>query len=325
MKPIHPESNDETNLVVGIPRRNRGPNVTLEDVRNAVLKLQRGGLPATARNVIAEVGGSKGTVLRYLAEIQDAEHALTQVEVTALSSQVTRALTTDIERLVRERTSKVDALLRESRSAVEFLADECEMQRANAHRTEELLAICQSNVAEQTGTTKALRDEMRLAEALVSSLRSEAEAARQSRALSEAEVRRTSDLLVVCQRAVSEQNATNGALREELRLAEVELSALRSEVAVASQSRVLIDSELQVAKARIMSVERELISGRDEHIAMRRELDESRLRIASLDAERTSLQERFTEVRQALGKSEENVQQLFAKLFDSQESRGRSK
>ena len=149
--------------------------------------------------------------------------------------------------------------------------------------------------------------------------------ARQSRALSEAEVRRTSDLLVVCQRAVSEQNATNGALREELRLAEAELSALRSEVAVASQSRVLIDSELQVTKARIMSVERELISGRDEHIAMRRELDESRLRIASLDAERTSLQERFTEVRQALGKSEENVQQLFAKLFDSQESRGRSK
>ncbi len=318
MNSIQPESNDESNLVAGLSRRNRGPNVSLEDVRNAVQKLQRSGLPATARNVISEVGGSKSTVLRYLAEIMDAEHALTQVEVSALSSQVTRALVTDIERLVRERTSKVEAMLRESRSSVELLADECETQRVNAHRTAELLAICQSTVAENTGTDKALREELRLAEGLVSSLRSEAEAARQSRALSEAEVRRTTDLLEICQGTVAEHQRTSNAMLAEIRLAETQLSSSRSEVEAARQSRGLVDSELQGARTRIESVERELTKCREEHVSMRLELEESRLRVATIDAERTSLQERLTEVRQTLGKSEANLQQLLEKLLDSQ-------
>lgn len=318
-----PDSNEEKNLVASLPRRIRGPNVSLEDVRIAVLKLQRSGLPATARNVITEVGGSKGTVLKYLAEIQDAEHALTLVEVSALSSQVTRALATDIERLVRERTSKVDSMLRESRSAVELLADECEMQRFNAHRTAESLVTCQSTVAEQTGTNKALREELCIAERLVNTLRSEAETARQSCALREAEVRRTSELLEVCQRTIEEQNRAIGAMREEARLGDIQLSSSRSEAEAARQSRVLIDSELQGVRARILSVEGELMACREEHAATQRELEESRLRHASMDGERTSLQERFAEVKHALGKSEANLQQLLEKLIDSQEARVR--
>lgn len=204
------------------PRKPRRPPVTVEAVSHALEELRSAGRPQTIENLVARVGGSKSTVLRHLEALRGESQPPTQEEALGVSTQVMRALASDIGRLVKERTGQLEGLLVESQSALQVLAKECEELQASEVETDELVETLRTALSEQTGANRALRDELRTKDEQLMADRSSAEAARRELAVCRANLRASEERL----QAITDQGEQ---LRQEAEVSRQRIANLEAE------------------------------------------------------------------------------------------------
>lgn len=279
--------------------------VSFEDVKRVVEKLTQKGLRASLRLVRAELGtGSLSTVHKHLQALRSLETSVVSESPPPLSSQVLRALATEVERTTLERTSRIDTELRDAQSSIELLLQENEALRAAALVTAESAEKLRESLAESAGTLDALRAQLTAVNAQLTSAQSSAETARQSLAVLQE------------QRHAAEGRAEQ--LAAELRAGHQELLSLRQELTDsrrdAEEARCTVAAlEVQVrAKQQLEEQFKASTAAMQQRI---QELEAAQVRLAVSESERTIQAERMKEMKAALARAEENAQQLLDKLL----------
>lgn len=299
---------DPGNLPVS---RKRGAPVSRADVDRARAKLRSQGKSEDLRSILAEVGrGSLSTIHTHVKALDEDAAQTGMTEPSALSPHITKALASEIDRLVKERTAHLAGRLEDATSSLDIVVEEAEGLRAAAAESAVQLDSVRASLAEQVGVTTALRSQAETFGSRLNSAREEAEDARQQLAL----VRAQHD---ASEEARSHAQLECSRLREEAAEIRRELQRTREELEAERRECIVLGVKLTAAAATETFLKQ--AAERAQHLQA--ELGDERSRLSASEAERVGLTQRLDDTRRTLTAAEATLQKLIDRLLGGQELR----
>jgi len=303
------------NEVIRVPNLNQSPHpttnstsrregISFEDVKQVAEKLTQKKIRVTLRAVRTELGkGSLSTVQKHLSALRLMEEPVPAEGPMPLSPQTLRALASEVDRVTAERTSKIETELQDAQSALELLLQENESLRDSLLESSEKLEAYRQALAENVGTTDALRVQVADLSEQLSSALSSGEAARQELALAQEQK----------QTAERYSAGIESELRASKHHVQQELTEAKKDAVTAAQRMAVL--EAQVSTRHLVDEQLRAVSERYQD--QQKKLEEATLRLAVLEAERAVQDERMAELKISLARAEENTQRLMDRFISN--------